>query len=191
MLSHYIKISFRELLKYRTQSIVSIIGLAVGFTAFILGGYWLRWETHFDNFHPNGDRLYCLTTSGLNKTATGADADLNQLHINDLAEIKKLVPEIEQVCILNDAFYNTKINNTTQTVCGIVCDHTFFDFFKADFIAGTYQGTYRTVHLSSLPKVRPRSSSERPIVLESYSNCTSNTIRSWPESLKTTRIIRI
>ena len=34
MLSHYVKVSFRELLKYRTQSIVSIIGLAVGFTAF-------------------------------------------------------------------------------------------------------------------------------------------------------------
>lgn len=139
---HYFKITFRESVKYKAQSIISILGLAIGFTVFVLGNYWLWWETHFDNFHPNGDRLYCLTTSGLNKTATGADADLNQLHINDLAEIKKLVPEIEQVCILNDAFYNTKINNTTQTVCGIVCDHTFFDFFKADFIAGTYQGTY-------------------------------------------------
>ena len=40
MLSHYIKVTFRELLKYRTQSIISIIGLAIGFTAFILGGYW-------------------------------------------------------------------------------------------------------------------------------------------------------
>ena len=57
MLSHYVKVSFRELLKYRTQSIVSIIGLAVGFTTFILGGYWLWWETHFDNFHPEADRL--------------------------------------------------------------------------------------------------------------------------------------
>jgi hypothetical protein len=52
MLSHYVKVSFRELLKYRTQSIVSIIGLAVGFTAFILGGYWLWWETHFDKICP-------------------------------------------------------------------------------------------------------------------------------------------
>ena len=63
MLSHYIKISFRELLKYRTQSLVSIIGLTVGFTAFILGSYWLWWETHFDNFHPEADRLYCLVVS--------------------------------------------------------------------------------------------------------------------------------
>lgn len=139
---HYFKVTFRELVKYKTQSIVSIIGLAIGFTAFVLGGYWLWWETHFDNFHPNGDRLYCLTTSGIVKTATGADADLDQLHVNDLAEIKKLVPEIEQICTLNNLFYVTKINNVSQTVYGLVCDHTFFDFFKADFIAGTYKGTY-------------------------------------------------
>ena len=42
---HYFKVTFRELVKYKTQSIVSIIGLAIGFTAFVLGGYWLWWET--------------------------------------------------------------------------------------------------------------------------------------------------
>ena len=139
---HYFKVTFRELVKYKTQSIVSIIGLAIGFTAFVLGGYWLWWETHFDNFHPNGDRLYCLTTSGIVKTATGADADLDQLHVNDLAEIKKLVPEIEKVCTFSDLFYSVKKNNSSQMVYGLACDHTFFDFFRADFIIGTYKGTY-------------------------------------------------
>ena len=52
MIRHYLKVSLREFVKYKTQSLVSIIGLAIGFTAFILGGYWLWWETHFDNFHP-------------------------------------------------------------------------------------------------------------------------------------------
>ena len=37
MLQHYFKVTFREQLKYKTQAIVSIIGLAIGFTAFILG----------------------------------------------------------------------------------------------------------------------------------------------------------
>lgn len=139
---HYFKVTFRELVKYKTQSIVSIIGLAIGFTAFVLGGYWLWWETHFDNFHPDGDRLYCLTTAGLNKTATGADADLDQLHVNDLAEIKKLVPEIEKVCTFSNLCYSIKNNNSTLRIYGLVCDHSFFDFFRADFIAGTYKGTY-------------------------------------------------
>lgn len=30
MIRHYFKIAFRNLLKYKTQSIISIIGLAVG-----------------------------------------------------------------------------------------------------------------------------------------------------------------
>lgn len=131
---HYFKVAFKELFKYKTQSLISIIGLAIGFSAFVLGGYWLWWETHFDNFHPNGDRLYCLTTTGINKTASGADADLDQLHVNDLAELKKILPEIETVCILANCHYDIKVNNSTEKIHGIVCDHTFFDLFRADFI---------------------------------------------------------
>ena len=41
MIRHYLKVTLREFAKYKTQSLVSIIGLAIGFTAFILGGYWL------------------------------------------------------------------------------------------------------------------------------------------------------
>lgn len=139
---HYFKVAFRELFKYKMQSLISIIGLAIGFSAFVLGGYWLWWETHFDNFHPNSDRLYCLTTTGINKTASGADADLDQLHVNDLAELKKLLPEIETVCIFANCHYSIKVNNTTEKIHGIVCDHTFLDLFMADFINKTNKKIY-------------------------------------------------
>ena len=36
MIQHYFKIAFRNILKYKTQSIISILGLAVGFTCFAL-----------------------------------------------------------------------------------------------------------------------------------------------------------
>ena len=36
MIKHYLKVAFRNLVKYKTQSLVSIIGLAVGFTCFAL-----------------------------------------------------------------------------------------------------------------------------------------------------------
>ena len=32
MIRHYLKIACRNLLKYKTQSIISILGLAIGFT---------------------------------------------------------------------------------------------------------------------------------------------------------------
>ena len=34
MLRHYIKLAIRNLLKYKSQSVISIIGLAIGFTCF-------------------------------------------------------------------------------------------------------------------------------------------------------------
>ena len=42
MIRHYFKIAFRNLLKYKTQSIISIIGLAVGITCFALATLWIR-----------------------------------------------------------------------------------------------------------------------------------------------------
>ena len=42
MIKHYLKVAFRNLIKYKTQSLVSIIGLAVGFTCFALSVLWIR-----------------------------------------------------------------------------------------------------------------------------------------------------
>ena len=49
MIRHYFKIAFRNLLKYKTQSIISIIGLAVGITCFALATLWIRYEMTYDS----------------------------------------------------------------------------------------------------------------------------------------------
>ena len=51
MIYHYLKIAFRNLIKYKTQSIVSIVGLAIGFTCFALSALWIRYEMTYDTFH--------------------------------------------------------------------------------------------------------------------------------------------
>lgn len=58
MTRHYIKIAFRNLLKYKTQSIISIIGLAIGFASFALSALWIRYEMTYDAFHKDADRIY-------------------------------------------------------------------------------------------------------------------------------------
>ena len=40
MILHYLKIVFRGMRNYKTQSVINITGLAIGFTAFALAGYW-------------------------------------------------------------------------------------------------------------------------------------------------------
>ena len=58
MIKHYLKVAFRNLVKYKTQSLVSIIGLAVGFTCFALSVLWIRYEMTYDTFHNGADRIY-------------------------------------------------------------------------------------------------------------------------------------
>ncbi len=71
MITHYLKIAVRNLLKYKVQSIISIFGLAVGFVCFALSAYWIRYEMTYDNFHRDAERIYLVqindvyTTNGI------------------------------------------------------------------------------------------------------------------------------
>lgn len=58
MIYHYFKIAFRNLIKYKTQSVVSIVGLAIGFTCFALSALWIRYEMTYDNFHEGAEYIY-------------------------------------------------------------------------------------------------------------------------------------
>lgn len=60
MIKHYLKVAFRNLAKYKTQTLVSIIGLAVGFTCFALSVLWIRYEMTYDTFHEGADRIYMV-----------------------------------------------------------------------------------------------------------------------------------
>lgn len=60
MIKHYFKLALRNLLKYKMQSIISIIGLAVGFTCFALANLWIHYEVSYDNNPKGADRLYIL-----------------------------------------------------------------------------------------------------------------------------------
>ena len=70
MITHYLKVAFRNLVKYKTQTLISIIGLSVGFTCFALSVLWIRYEMTYDNFHEGADRwqvinLICRETDFL------------------------------------------------------------------------------------------------------------------------------
>ena len=62
MFIHYLKVAFRNLLKYKTQTIISVLGLAVGFTCFTLSALWINYENTYDTFHPDAERLYIVST---------------------------------------------------------------------------------------------------------------------------------
>lgn len=94
MIYHYLKIAFRNLIKYKTQSIVSIVGLAIGFTCFALSALWIRYEMTYDTFHEGAERIYLagnkfdLQGDGFSYYSSSLLADY----------IKKNCPEVENAC---------------------------------------------------------------------------------------------
>jgi len=60
MLRNYIKIAFRNLWRHKSFSLINIVGLAVGMTAFLLIVMYVSFETSYDKFHAKADQVYRL-----------------------------------------------------------------------------------------------------------------------------------
>ncbi len=100
MLLHYFKIAWRNLLKYRTQSIISIVGLTIGVVFFTYGYHWYSYETTYDSFHPDSKRIYHLY--GRLKSS-GKKIENGHLPYIAAEKLTQLFPEIESVAL----FYPT------------------------------------------------------------------------------------
>jgi ABC-type antimicrobial peptide transport system permease subunit len=57
MFKNYIKVAWRNLLHNKLLSFINIFGLAIGMTFAMLIAMWIWYETSFDSFHENRNRL--------------------------------------------------------------------------------------------------------------------------------------
>ena len=98
MILHYLKIAWRNLLKYKTQSVISVLGLTIGIVFFTYGYHWYRYETTYDSFYPDSDRIYHLQDT---LKSTGKQIESGQLPYIKADKITQAFPEIEAVAILH------------------------------------------------------------------------------------------
>lgn len=140
MLRHDVKVAWRNLKKYRLQSVISVVAMAVGFVAFIFGGYWWEWENRFDAFHPESDRLFAVVTYGMVENADGSEAGLNQLHRADADYFRTSVPELEVICPVGFAVFPLEEDGNIREYVGCCVDSSFFRLFSHRFLDGGYRG---------------------------------------------------
>jgi len=68
MLRNYLLIALRNFSRNKVYSILNVIGLAVGITAFILIALYVQYELSFDKYHENADRIYRIVKERRNKS---------------------------------------------------------------------------------------------------------------------------
>lgn len=90
MIKHYFKTGIRNLVKYKTQSLISILGLAIGLTFFTVGYHWYTYETSYDSFYPESPQIYRIYTidKQTGKIMPGAPAVLCSVLNEDFVEAK-------------------------------------------------------------------------------------------------------
>ncbi|RPI66817.1 MAG: ABC transporter permease, partial [Ignavibacteriales bacterium] len=64
MISNYIKIALRNLVRFKAYSAINIIGLAVGMACCILILLYGFDELSYDRFHKKSDRIYRIAVNG-------------------------------------------------------------------------------------------------------------------------------
>ena len=60
MLKNYFKIAFRNLWKQKGYTFINLSGMAVGMACCFILLIYVNHEMHYDEYHPNVDRLYRL-----------------------------------------------------------------------------------------------------------------------------------
>src|SRR4030095_4429777 len=58
MIRNYFKFAFRNLWRNKSYSAINIVGLGVGIAICLLIFLVIQFETSFDNFHKNKERIY-------------------------------------------------------------------------------------------------------------------------------------
>jgi putative ABC transport system permease protein len=137
MLNNYFKISYRNILKYRSFSAINILGLALGFTCSLLIFLWIQDEVSMDRFHSNLDQIYSITSreyTGMELTYTGYDTPglLGE-------ELKKVFPEIEYASNISwKEWHNFSASNNEKIIVGgFYAAEDFFKIFSYPLILGS------------------------------------------------------
>lgn len=61
MLTNYLRIALRNLLRHKAFSFINLIGLAIGLTCCLLIARYVQHELSYDNFHAKADRIVRVT----------------------------------------------------------------------------------------------------------------------------------
>ena len=58
MIKYYIKIALRNLFRYKSFSLINIMGLAIGLSASLLIALWVFDELSYDKYHEKKEQIF-------------------------------------------------------------------------------------------------------------------------------------
>jgi putative ABC transport system permease protein len=134
MLKNYCKIIFRNLRRYKSYSVINVVGMAIGVAAMVWGFQTYQFAFSYDNFQPHTDQVYRVLT--YKKDGDGVRGIVPmpaiQMAKNDFAGIK----QTDRVSIRN---VNVRYGNKETFSENVhFVDPAFFELFDFPLVAGNH-----------------------------------------------------
>ena len=105
MFKNFFRVAVRNLSKNKFFTILNVIGLALGMSLTLLFIAFFTFLYRFDDFHPNGDRIYRVTSQLLDKQENPQYASAP----SHLAENLKEFSGVEKVVRIHRSLYGNAV----------------------------------------------------------------------------------
>jgi putative ABC transport system permease protein len=144
MLMNHLKVAWRLLLRNKGLSFINIFGLATGMAFAILIGIWIQYETSFDKFHVNKDRIgRVLKHTFFNNERNTQMATPLPLYY----ELKTAYPEVERVSRVSwSNEFSMSVGENKFRKTGQFVDPEFFDMFSFPIVRGNRKTALQDIH---------------------------------------------
>ena len=131
-----IKISFRNLWKNRSTSIVNLIGLTVALTSVVFIFMWVYHELTFDKQNANYKNIYMVGSEWM--YSDGKSDFIMETPTPLSPHLKENLPQVIQSTRFAKQFGGRflEVDNKKFLEEGFVIEPSFFDIFTVDFVIG-------------------------------------------------------
>ncbi len=137
MLTNYIKLAWRNLVRNRNYSIINILGLTIGLACFMLIMLYVNHEWSYDKFHAEGDQIYRVA---LERKYPGRSRNYAIIPHSYAQTIKDEINSVEESCRLfyfGGNNFQFKIDDQSFEEASFMwSDSTFFKLFDIKLLQG-------------------------------------------------------
>jgi putative ABC transport system permease protein len=151
MWHNYLTVACRVMSRQKIYAFINIFGLALGLAACLLLLLYVRYETSYDSWLPDSDRVFQVQTTGIDDS-TGGRISMQAATQPVAAALAKDFPQLEAVSKLEGDDMVVMKDGRAFRVKAHAADERFFDIVSVPFLRGSGTNALKTVDGAALSR---------------------------------------
>ena len=141
MFKNYLKTAYRSLLKNKIYTLISILGLSVGIVCCLFIAMYVRFESSYDHFFEDSDRIYRIS---LERIYPERVRNFASSPVTIAPVLIDNYPEVEAATRIHRLFFNPEVPVQVEGESFVetryyFADSLFFKVFEFEFLEGSPQ----------------------------------------------------